>query len=56
MFLLQKVTKMRTCLSVLISLKFKDKLRVLLKKNISDGNKMSENVNGAISEREFPSA
>lgn len=47
---------MRTCLGVLISFKFKDKLRVLPKKNISDGNKMSENINGAISEREFPSA
>ena len=36
---------MRTCLSFLILLKFKEKLGVLLKKNISDGEEMTENVN-----------
>ena len=38
-----------------ILLKFKEKLRVLLKKNILDGKSMSKNINGTISETEFAS-
>ena len=38
-----------------ILLKFKEKLRVSLKKNILDGKEMSKNINGTRSETEFPS-
>ena len=44
---------MRTCLDFLILLKFKEKLRVLQKKNISDGKEMTENINYNKSETKF---
>ena len=45
---------MRRCLSFLILLKIKDNLSVLLKKNVSDGKEMTENINDK-SETEFAS-
>ena len=38
-----------------ILFKFKEKLRVLLKKNIFDGKEMSKNINGTRSETQFAS-
>ena len=52
-FLLQKVSEVRTCLDFLILLRFKEKLRVLQKKNISDGKEMTENINYNKSETKF---
>ena len=51
-YLLQKISQVRRCLSFLIFLKFKDNMSVLLKKNVLDGKEMTENINDR-SETEF---
>ena len=52
---MQRDSQVRACSTFLILLEFKKKLRVLLKKNISDGKEMTENIKNNRCETEFVS-